>query len=84
MNDKELLTHLESSAKKDFEYFSNPKKERRERWTASEFLSIMCVEHQNEELNSPDQRSKVDVHFRDARFQVKELTDLNMRRGKLY
>jgi hypothetical protein len=44
----------------------------------------MCVEHQNEELNSPDQRSKVDVHFRDARFQVKELTDPNMRRGKLY
>jgi hypothetical protein len=84
MNDDEFLTHLESSARKELKYFSNSNKEERERWTVSEFLSIICVDYQIEELISPEQRSKVDVHFRNARFQVKELTDPNMRRGKFY
>lgn len=33
------------------------------------------------ELHSPPQHSKVDVKFREARFQVKEIPDPNFRRG---
>ncbi|MFZ3208405.1 MAG: DUF1780 domain-containing protein [Geobacteraceae bacterium] len=84
MNDHEILDHLLKSAWKDVEYFSNAKKEERERWVVSEFLSVLGVEHQEEELQSLEQKDKVDVRFRSALFQVKELPDPDLRRGKMY
>ena len=42
------------------------------------------MEHKEEELLSPEQKDKVDVSFRSALFQVKELTDPDLRRGKMY
>lgn len=84
MNEKEILGHLLKSAREDFEYFSNANKEERERWVVSEFLSFPGVEHNEEDLHSPEQKSKVDVRFRSALFQVKELPDPDLRRGKMY
>jgi hypothetical protein len=84
MNDQEILDHLRKSAWDDVEYFSNAKKGERERWVVSEFLSILGVEHKVEELLSPEQKKKVDVRFRNALFQVKELPDPDLRRGKMY
>lgn len=84
MNDRETLNHLLKSAWEDVEYFSNAKKEERERWVVSEFLSILGVEHQEEELQSLEQQNKADVRFRSALFQVKELPDPDLRRGKMY
>lgn len=84
MNNDELLNRLRELAKEDFDYFSNKKKDVRERWVAAEFISSIHVTFQEGELISPEQSSKVDVQFRDARFQIKEITDPNSRRGKLY
>jgi hypothetical protein len=84
MNDREILDHLLRSAWEDVEYFSNAKKEERERWVVSEFLSVLGVEHQEEELQSLEQKDKVDVRFRSALFQVKELPDPDLRRGKMF
>lgn len=84
MNDREILDHLLRSVWEDVEYFSNAKKEERERWVVSEFLSVLGVEHQEEELQSLEQKDKVDVRFRSALFQVKELPDPDLRRGKMY
>lgn len=72
------------AAKADYEYFSNENKPARECWVVSLFLSLIKIEYQDQELVSPEQSSKADVLFRDARFQVKELTDPEMLRGKMY
>lgn len=84
MNDIELLSHLRESAKDDFDYHSNSNKEIRERWVASELISMINIEFENIEFISPEQSSVIDVCFREARFQIKEITDPELRRGKLY
>ncbi len=84
MTDREILDHLLKSAQKDHKYFSNVNKEVRERWVVSQFLTVIEVQHQEKELLSLEQSNKADVQFRDANFQVKELTDPDLRRGKMY
>ncbi len=84
MNEKEIIENIRISAKADHEYFSNENKPARERWVVSLFLSLIKIEYQDQELVSPEQSSKADVLFRDARFQVKELTDPEMLRSKMY
>jgi len=84
MEDEELLAHLTKSAKENFELFTNSSKEKRERWVVEEFLSISRIRFAKNELHSPEQESKVDVYFRDAKFQIKEITDPNFKRGKFY
>jgi hypothetical protein len=83
MDDMELLKHLKESAKDDFDYFSNPNKPLRERWVASEFISKINIVCKDDEFGSPEQDSKIDVTFRDAKFQIKEITDETLRRGKI-
>ena len=84
MNDREMLDRLLNWAEDKVKYFSNANKNGRERWVVSEFLSILNVEYREQEIRSLDQHSKVDVCFRDASFQIKEITDPNLRRGKMY
>lgn len=84
MNDREILDHLCTSARADVEYFSNANKEVRERWVVSQFLSILGIAHQERDLLSLEQANKADVCFRSANFQVKELPDPDLRRGKMY
>lgn len=84
MNDSEIFNHLEISAREDVKYFSNPNKDERERWVVSEFLSVLSIDYQEAEIISLEQDNKVDVCFRSAQFQIKELTDPNLRRGKMY
>ena len=84
MNNDELLKRLRESAKEDHDYFTNKKKDVRERWIAAEFVSSIHISFKECEFISPEQSSKIDVQFRDAKFQIKEITDPNTRRGKLY
>jgi hypothetical protein len=84
MDEREILKHLQKSAWEDVKYFSNSNKEERERWVVSEFLSVLGVEHHDADLQSLEQENKVDVCFRNAQFQVKELPDPNFLRGKMY
>jgi hypothetical protein len=84
MDDREVLDLLLKAAWDDVKYFSNANKDERERWVVSKFLSVLNVEYREEEIRSLDPHSKVDVCFRDASFQIKELTDPDLRRGKMY
>ncbi|MDP2694298.1 MAG: DUF1780 domain-containing protein [Gallionella sp.] len=84
MDDRETHNHLLKSAWDDVEYFSNPNKEVRERWVVSEFLSILGIAHQENDLISLEQANKADVRFLSANFQVKELPNPNFKRGKMY
>lgn len=84
MKDRQILDQLLKEAREGVDYFSNANKEARERWVVSHFLSVLDVRHQEEELRSLDQHNKADVSFRTAFFQVKELPDPDLRRGKLY
>jgi len=72
------------SAWADVEYFSNANKEVRERWVVSQFLLILGIAHQEHDLLSLEQANKADVSFRSANFQVKELPDPDLMRGKMY
>lgn len=75
---------LEKFAKADVQYYSNSSKDLRELDVVSEFLSLLGIIYKQEELISPQQASHIDVCFRDAQFQVKELTNPKLRRGKMY
>ena len=83
MDDRENLKHQLESAKADLDFFSNRGKPERERWVVSEFLRVAGIPFHESELLSPEQESKTDVEFREARFQVKELTDPGLRRTEI-
>ena len=84
MDEREILKHLQNSAWEDVEYFSNSNKEGRERWVVSEFLSVLGVEYHEADLQSLEQENKGDVSFHNAQFQIKELPDPMLLRGKMY
>jgi hypothetical protein len=82
MNENEVRQHLLSSAREDLEFYSNAGKEVRERWVVSEFLKAIECSFEKSEISSLEQSSKIDVQFRDARFQVKEIVSPKLLRGK--
>lgn len=80
MTEDGLIAKLRRDAREELHYFGNRNKSERECWVVSEFLRIMRVNCDVLELIAPPQHSHVDVHFRDNGFQVKEITDPNLRR----
>ena len=84
MDDRKILDRLLQSAWEDVQYFSNANKPARERWIVSQFLNVLAVPHQEGDLLSLEQENKVDVKFREAAFQVKELPDPDLQRGRMY
>lgn len=80
-NEADFLEEMKRSWASDFHFFSNAGKEERERWVVGEFLSLRAVDFSVEELHSHEQQSKVDVEFRNARFQIKEIVTPGDHRG---
>ena len=80
-SDAEFLEEMKRSTADELRYFSNKGKEERERWVVEEFLKWLGIEFAKEELRSLEPENKADVAFRDGRFQVKEITDPDIRRG---
>lgn len=62
-------------------FFSTAGQPEQERWVVREFLTRLGVRFAEPELVSEEPHSKVDVAFRDVRFQVKEIPDPGTRRG---
>lgn len=62
-------------------FFSTARQSEQERWVVREFLTRLGVRFAEPELVSEETHSKVDVVFRDVRFQVKEIPDPGTRRG---
>lgn len=77
----DILAEMKHSWTESLRFYSNLGKEDRERWVVGEFLNCLSVPFVTDELCSHPQRSKVDIEFRQARFQVKEIPDPNFRRG---
>jgi hypothetical protein len=77
---QDVLNDMRESWAADRRFFSNKGKEDREKWVVAEFLRLRGIAFQPNELVSPEQDHFVDVRFRSARFQVKEITDPNTRR----
>lgn len=77
----DLLAEMKRAWTAHLQFYSNKCKEERERWVVGEFLTQLAIPFASDELHSPPQQSKVDVEFRDARFQVKEITDPHFRRS---
>ena len=67
-----------------FNTFGNANKEIREQDTVKQFLSKLDIQYSDDEIHSLEQNNKADIRFRDAMFQIKELSDPNLRRGKFY
>lgn len=84
MDEEEVLNKLEKSCFEDFYYYGNKNKSERERWVVSEFLSIVGIDFNDNEILSQAQECQVDVQFRECNFQIKELTDPNSQRGMFY
>lgn len=84
MNDRVILDQLLRAAWDDLQYFSNANKPARERWVVAQFLEALSVLHLESDLQSLENENKVDVRFREAAFQVKELTEPELRRGQMY
>ena len=82
MHDSEILENMLSAARDDLDFFSNSGKEARERWVVSEFLKVIKCSFEEKEISSLEQASKVDVKFRDASFQIKEIANPLLLRGK--
>lgn len=82
MRDSEILESMLGAARDDLEFFSNSGKETRERWVVSEFLKAIKYTFEKAEIRSLEQTSKVDVKFRDASFQIKEIANPQLLRGK--
>lgn len=79
--ESEILEDMKRSWQSTSHFFSNRGKDERERWVAGEFLRLMSIPLTVEEIQSEKQASEVDVAFRDARFQIKEIVEPGTRRN---
>ena len=75
-----MLAAMKRSWAEGARFFSSDGDEERERWVVQEFLKGLSLPFAPEEIKSQAQSSKVDVEFREARFQIKEIVNPNTRR----
>jgi hypothetical protein len=64
--------------KESLAFFSNKEKLNREKWVVKRLLRALAIDFKEEEMTGTEE--PVDVSFRDARFQVKEILDKDRRR----
>ena len=77
---RDLITAVRRSREAEVHFFSSSAKPERERWVVGEFLSLLDIPFSSNELESEPEDGPVDVSFREARFQVKEIVDPSERR----
>jgi len=80
MTDEEILEKVRRDREEWVRFLSEPNKQERERWIVREFLEKLSISASENDLVSLDQDNPVDVIFRDASFQVKEITEAGCRR----
>jgi uncharacterized Fe-S cluster-containing protein len=71
-----------NALKESLAFFSNKEKLNREKWTVKRLLRALAIDFREEELTGAEE--PVDVSFRDARFQEKEILDEDRRRTDEY
>lgn len=85
MDEKAFIQDRIEALEESVEYFSNPKKQERERWDVETFLATLGVPFNDGDIRSatPEQEP-ADVFFGTAAFQCKEILDPGRRRQKEY
>jgi len=81
MKNMEFIEKVRLAREEEVRFFSNAAKPERERWVVQEFLKNLSISVSENDLHSQPQSDNVDVVFRDANFQVKELTEENCKRS---
>jgi hypothetical protein len=81
MEDREIIESFRRAREEQVRFFSNAAKPERERWVVHEFLKTLAISLSEDELYSPKESDDVDVVFRDANFQVKEIPEPDCRRS---
>jgi putative endonuclease (uncharacterized protein DUF1780) len=81
MGPEEIIERFRRAREEQVRFFSNAAKPERERWIVHEFLKTLSISFSEDELYSPKESDDVDVVFRDANFQVKELPEPDCRRS---
>ena len=71
MTDEEYIESVKRSWKEEVRFFSTNTEP--ERWVVREFLQHLSISFTDDELISQKEADDVDVRFRDANFQIKEL-----------
>lgn len=83
MTNEELkLKSIRKKREENAAFFSNKGKSAREKWIVGSFLSKIGVDFNESEIEKEKDDSLVDIKFRDANFQIKEITDPNITRTK--
>lgn len=73
MDSEELIEFVRRARREETRFFSNVAKSERERWVVKEFLANLSISATEDEFKSRAQNDDVNVVFRDACFQVKEI-----------
>lgn len=79
-----MLKELIDSAWEDLRFYSNQGKTEREKWVVEEFLKIADVPFEAHEVTSLEQDNKIDIVFRNAKYQVKEIVNPGLERSRYY
>lgn len=77
-HDDDLITAVRRSREEEARFFADQAET--ERWVVQEFLMAIGLSFSPDELISQPQADNVDVVFREARFQIKEIYDPQERR----
>jgi hypothetical protein len=78
--EQEVIESVRRAREEQVRFFSCAAKAERERWVAREFLTRLGLEFRENEIRSKPEGSPVDVTFRTANFQIKEVFDPGQRR----
>lgn len=81
--EKEFILERIESLKESIHFFSNALKPERERWVVNKLLDYIRVERNEDEVISTTDEP-IDVKFRDACFQLKEIPDEGRKRDAEY
>lgn len=79
-SENDFIKEYIDTLKETIYFFSNKRKPDREVWVVRHFLSQIDIAFSNEEIYA-SLEEPIDVVYRDARFQVKEIIDENRKRG---
>jgi hypothetical protein len=81
MDENKLINERRRAIEKSVVFFSPRRKKDRELWVVKEFLNNLGINFNNEEAKY-SQEEPIDVVFRNANFQIKEIQERNRKRHK--
>lgn len=83
MNEKKFIQDRIEALEESVDFFSNPKKQERERWDCAQLLTMLQVTFDEADISSTA-AEPADVTFRTEAFQIKEILDPDRRRQDEY